>query len=363
MSAAPLLEARGLEVERGGVAVLRVPSFRLAEGEFLTLIGPNGCGKSTLLLTLMGLLPRRAGQVLWRGTPVATGREAVACRRRMALVLQEPLLFRETVYDNVAAGLRIRRLPRREEEERVMAALERFGLVAQARRPAPELSGGEARRASLARALAVEPEVALLDEPFTNLDLLARQAIVDDLERAIRGARMAAILVTHDQSEALRLSDRIAVMDRGAIVQEGAPAAVVNDPVNEFVARSVGMETTVEAVVVSARGGEIVMAVAGREIDAIGEGAPGDRVYCCIRPENVTVEVARGAGTSARNVLPARITGVLPAGPYLRVKLDCGFPLVATVTASSFAALGLAAGKEVFASFKATAVHVIRRSG
>ena len=363
MTAEALLEARDLRVERGGVAVLDVPGFRLEEGEFVSLIGPNGCGKSTLLLSLMCLLPRAAGQVLWRGAAVATDRDAVLLRRRMAMVLQEPLLFQATVYENVAAGLRIRGLPRREERRRVMAYLERFGLTALEGRSARRLSVGESRRVSLARALAVEPEVVFLDEPFANLDPPTRQGITDDLERSIRESGAAAVLVTHDQSEALRLSERIVVMQRGAVVQSGAPAVVMNEPVNEFVASCMGMETIVEGVVVRCVDGEVVMAVGGRELSSIGAGAPGDHVYCCIRPEHVTIELVSPAGSSsARNVFPARIAGVVSAGPYLKVKLDCGFPLVATVTAESLATLGLSRGKDVFASFKATAVHVIRRA-
>ena len=363
MTAAPLLEACELRVDRGGVTVLDVPSFRLEEGEFLSLIGPNGCGKSTLLLSLMCLLPRAAGAVRWRGAEVSSDREAIALRRRMAMVLQEPLLFQATVYQNVAAGLRIRGLPRREERRRVMAWLERFGLTALEARSARTLSGGESRRVSLARALAVEPEVVFLDEPFANLDPPTRQAITDDLERTVRETGAAAVLVTHDQAEALRLSERIVVMQRGAIVQSGAPAVVMNEPVNEFVASCMGMETIVEGVVVRHADGEVVMAVAGREISAIGAGAPGDHVYCCIRPEHVTIELVSPAGSSsARNVFPARIASVASAGVYLKVKLDCGFPLVATVTAESLATLGLTRGRDVFASFKATAVHVIRRA-
>ncbi len=363
MTAPALLEARDLKVDRGGVAVLDVPSFRLEEGEFVSLIGPNGCGKTSLMLSLMCLLPRATGQVLWRGAEVSTGRASIALRRRMAMVLQEPLLFHATVYDNVAAGLRIRALPRREERRRVMGYLERFGLTALEERSARTLSGGESRRVSIARALATEPEVVLLDEPFAHLDPPTRQGIADDLERTIREQGAAAVLVTHDQAEALRLSERIVVMQRGAIVQSGAPAVVMNDPVNEFVATCMGMETIVEGVVVRHVDGEVIMAVAGREISAIGVGAPGDRVYCCIRPEHVTIELISPAGSSsARNVFPARIASVSSAGTYLKVKLDCGFPLVATVTTESLATLGLSRGRDVFASFKATAVHVIRQA-
>jgi tungstate transport system ATP-binding protein len=123
------------------------------------------------------------------------------------------------------------------------------------------------------------------------------------------------------------------------------------------------METIVEGVVVRHVDGEVIMAVAGRELSAIGAGAPGDPVYCCIRPEHVTIDLTNPAGSSsARNVFPATIAAVTSAGAYLKVKLDCGFPLVATVTTESLATLGLTRGRPVFASFKATAVHVIRRA-
>lgn len=363
MSRACVLELQDLEVSRGGARVLDVPSFRLGEGEFVSLIGPNGAGKSSLLLAMMALLGRSAGRILHRGREVRTDGDAVALRRRMALVLQDPLLFDATVYDNVAAGLRLRGLGAGETRRRAHAALERFHLGGMAERSARKLSGGEARRVNLARALAVEPEVILLDEPFASLDLPTRQAITDDLERTIREARMAAVLVTHDQAEALRLSDRIAVMNRGAIVQADVPSAVMNHPVDGFVASCMGMETILDGVVRVRRGWEVVVEVAGREIEALGELQPGDPVYCCVRPEQVTIDVVDPSQTSsARNVFPARITGAVSVGPYLKLRLDCGFPLVAHVTGESFAALALAVGRNVFASVKATAIHLIRRA-
>ena len=128
----------------------------------------------------------------------------------------------------------------------MLAYLERFRLTEMAQRSARKLSGGEARRVNLARALVVEPEVVFLDEPFANLDLPTRESITTDLERTLREAGMAAVLVTHDQAEALRLSDRIVVLNGGRIVQSDAPSAVMNNPINEFVASCVGMETIVE---------------------------------------------------------------------------------------------------------------------
>ncbi len=363
MTAPGLLELRGLKVDRGGVRVLDVPAFRIGDGELVALLGPNGSGKTTLLLSMMALLPRAAGQLLWRGAEVATERDALAARRRMAMILQEPLLFDDSVEGNVASGLRLRGVPRAEARARVAATLERLELGALARRSARTLSGGEARRVSLARALVLEPELVLLDEPFTHLDARTRDAITDGLERTLRETRTAAVLVTHDPTEALRLSDRIAVMHAGAIVQSGSPAEVVNAPASELVASCVGMETVLEGAVARSAGGEIVVPVAGREIHALADASAGERVYCCIRPENVTVETADRSGTtSARNVFPARVTSIAPVGPYLKVKLDCGFPLVASVTAESFATLGLARGAAVVASFKATAIHVIRKT-
>jgi tungstate transport system ATP-binding protein len=359
----PLLELRGLLVDRGGVRVLDVPALRIAPGELVALLGPNGCGKTSLLLSMMGLLPRVAGQLLWRGAAVETERDALAARRRMAMILQEPLLFDDTVEGNVAAGLRLRGVPRAEVRSRVAAALARLELAGLARRSARTLSGGEARRTSLARALVLEPELVLLDEPFANLDARTREGITDGLERTLRETRTAAVLVTHDPSEALRLSDRIAVMHAGAIVQSGSPAEVVNAPASALVASCVGMETVLPGAVARASGGELVVAVGGQEIHALGDAAAGDAVYCCIRPEHVTVESAdRRGATSARNVFPARVTSIAPVGPYLKVKLDCGFPLVASVTAESFTTLGLARGGAVFASVKATAIHVIRKT-
>jgi tungstate transport system ATP-binding protein len=363
MTAHCVLTLSGLEVERGGVTVLEIPSFELHDGEIVAVMGPNGSGKTSLLLSMMGLLPRRAGRLLWRGAEVEGERAAVACRRRMALILQETLLFHDTVAANVASGLRLRHLPRAEIRARVDEALERFGLTALARRSARALSGGEARRVCLARALAVRPEVVLLDEPFANLDAPSREAITEGLEHTLRQAGTAAVLVTHDQADALRLSDRVAVMHGGRVVQSGPPAAVVNAPIDARVAALVGMETVLEGVVLRRVDGEVVASVAGREIHAVGEAAPGDVVYCCIRPEHVVLESAgRPGATSARNLFPARVAGVTSVGPYLKVKLDCGFPLVASVTSESFASLAVTRGKDLLASFKATAIHVIRKA-
>jgi tungstate transport system ATP-binding protein len=362
IEAQSVLDLKDLRVDRGGVQILDIPSFSLQANEFVSLIGPNGAGKSTLLLSIMGLVRKRSGTLLYRGSEIDSDASWLEMRRRIAMVLQEPLLFDSTVYENVASGLKLRGVGRTEIRKRVGDYLEHFKLAEMAQRSARKLSGGEARRVSLARAFAVEPEMIFFDEPFANLDAPTRQSLTDDMDRIIREKGMAAVLVTHDQSEALRMSNRIVVMNGGSIVQSGSPAAVMNRPVNEFVANFVGMETILEGVVLRNNDQQMAVLVAGQEIDTVGSEQAGERVYCCIRPENVTVGIGQATEkTSARNVFAARIVEIASMGPFLRLRLECGFSLTAYVTRESFATLELSEGKEVHASFKATSVHPIRR--
>ena len=358
---AGLLELRDLEVVRGGVRVLAIPSFILHEREVVSLIGPNGAGKSTLLLALARLLPVAGGVLRCRGEAVATDRATFAYRRRLAMVFQQPLLFDATVFDNVAAGLKIRGLGRQEIRSRVMATLELFNIVPLAERSARKLSGGEAQRTSLARAFAIRPEMIFLDEPFAALDPPTRLALMDDLDRILRETGTTAVLATHDQMEALRLSDRMMVMNQGEIVQSGTPVEVMNQPVDEFVASFVGMENVLTGTVVAAAGGLVSVTLAERRIEFPGAAAAGETAVFCIRPEHVTIDIFDPAGeTSARNVYPAVIRKIIPTGVFQKIYLECGFPLVAYLTNQSLGNLHLEVGKQVFASFKATAVHLIR---
>jgi tungstate transport system ATP-binding protein len=358
----PLLEARGLVVTRGGAEVLRVPAFSLFERESVALIGPNGAGKSTLLLALATLLQPAAGEVCFGGVPVHAAGSGTSYRRRIAMVFQEPLLFDTTVFDNVAAGLKIRGLNRNAITRAVEGCLERFRIGHLAGRSARRLSGGEAQRTSLARAFVTGPEVIFLDEPFVALDPPTRQALMDDLAQVLRDSGTAALIATHDQLEALRLADRMAVMQGGEIVQSGTPAEVMNRPVSEFVATFVGMENILTGRVVTAAGGMLTLDVAGQPVEIVGDGSPGEQVVLCAHPEHVVVATFDpDHRTSARNVFPGTVTRVAPFGPVHKIYLDCGFPLVAAVTGPSLAELGLGPGSRVFASFKATAVHLFRK--
>jgi tungstate transport system ATP-binding protein len=358
----PILEAQGLHVVRAGAHLLDIPSLTLHEGEILSLIGPNGAGKTTLLQTLAYLLRAFQGEIYLKGRKVGSYLSVFEYRRKLAMVFQEPLLFDTTVFNNVASGLRIRGIGKKKMYWLITDNLDRFGIAHLSDRSARTLSGGEAQRTSLARAFAIEPEILLLDEPFASLDPPSRESLVEDLQRVLRETRTTTVLATHDRMEALRLSDRIAVMTGGKILQMGSPDEVMNRPVDEFVASFVGVETILSGKVVIKNGGSFFVSVSGHEIEAVGDVHAGEEVALCIRPENVTLTIhPLKETTSARNVFPGKIVGITPMGLFHKVQLDCGFPLVAYVTHHSLENLMLAEGKVVNASFKATAIHVVRR--
>ncbi len=358
----PVLTVNNLKVERGGITDLDIPHFDLEAGESLALLGPNGAGKTTFLLTLARLLTYSQGELLFKGQDISLPAMAVSYRRRLAMVFQEPLLLNTTVFRNVAAGLKIRRLDKREIEKRVAKYAELVRITHLLHRDARKLSGGEAQRTNLARAFATEPEMILLDEPFANLDAPSRDALIDDVQGILRQTGTAAILATHDRLEALRLADRLAVMEGGKIIQIGACQEVMNQPVNEVVASFVGMETVFSGDVLNAADGSFVVAVAGHAVVALGCVEQGEKVLCCIRPENIILSHDHALeGTSVRNNLPAKIVKIIPQGPFLKVHLDCGFFLASYVTQQSLENLALREGKDITVSFKATAVHVIRR--
>lgn len=353
------LALRDVAVNRGRRRVLDVPELDVFPGELLAVVGPNGAGKSTLV-QVAALLERPAeGKVLFDGE--AVGRNVLPYRRRMAVVFQEPLLLDTSVESNVRSGLGIRGVPGAEQRRRAAEWLERFGIAHLGRRSARTLSGGEAQRASLARALSLEPEILILDEPFAALDAPTRTALIDDLDHVLGASHVTTVFVTHDRSEALRLGDRIAVLMDGRVRQTGAPSDVFAAPADEDVAAFVGVETIAPGRVHSILDGIALVGVSGRTIEANATGQAGDEVLVCLRPEDVILSPPADAAhaTSTRNKLPATVRRITSAGPHASVSLDVGFPIVALITKQSLEDLGLTPGASVLASFKATAVHLI----
>ncbi len=357
-----ILEARDLSVVLGGQEVLDIPSLNVLPNEVLVVVGPNGSGKTTLLLCLALLLPPASGTILFRGQPV-NGGAILGLRRRFAVVFQEPLLLNSSVWDNVTLGLRLRGFKGLEIQQRARKWLERFGIAALAKRQARMLSGGEAKRVSLARAFALEPEVLFLDEPFTALDSPTRQSLIEDFEAVLRETRVTTVMVTHDRNEAAVLASRVAVLIGGRIRQMGLPDEVSLSPVDEEVAGFIEAVNIFHGIISGQSGGLATVDIGPSRIDAASELSCGTNVTAVIRQEDVTISLKQGQSpSSARNHLPGKVVKVFPAGSQVRVTVDCGFPLVGLVTRKSAAELDLAIGQTVYAGFKANAVRLIERS-
>jgi tungstate transport system ATP-binding protein len=359
----PVLEVCDVRVARGGRTVLDVPALDVADGEVLALIGPNGAGKSTLL-RLLGLLEApSAGEIRFRGAAV-TPRAGLAVRRRMASVFQDALLADTTVRKNVALGLHFRGANDRASAGPVATWLARFGIAHLADRRARTLSGGEAQRTALARALVVEPEVLLLDEPFAALDPPTREQLIDDLGRILREERTTAVLVTHDRGEAMALGDRVGVLMDGRLLQVDQAAVVFRAPATEAIARFVGVETILDCRVVAGTGEAAILDASGQRIEVAQSAVSGERVRLCLRAEDVTLFPGspKAGASPVFNRLAGRVQRIAPAGAHVRITVDCGFPLVALMTRRSIEDMQLEDGAPVTAHFKPTAPHLVRRA-
>ena len=360
-----LLSAEDVIVKRDERAILDVAAFSVDEKEIVGVLGSTGAGKSTLLGVLNLAIRPEKGRLLWRGQPMTGWQPGSAERRRISMAFQNPLLFKGSVFANVAYGLRIRRERKDDTHQRVLSALELFSISGLAETNVLALSGGEAHRVSLARALVVEPELLLLDEPMASLDPETRNRLLAELKEAIKKLGVSCVYVTHSREEAFMVADRIAVIDKGRIVQTGSADDVFYRPATEPVAAFVGTENIFKGKVVNQDGGLAVVAVGPREFEAVTD-APADTVVTvCVRPEEVYLEkdgkskTQTGRG-SARNHLTGTVTALQTLGPTVRTTIDCGVALTAIITRRSQADLGIGLGDSVIAGFKAMSVHILR---
>ena len=237
-------------MRRGGATLVAVDDLALRGGEVHVLLGPNGAGKSTLLRALNGLEPA-TGELVFRDVPVRTGRERLALRRGTAAVFQNPHLLNTTVQANVESGLRLRGVSRGEARRRGAEALDLLGVAHLAGRRPVKLSGGEAHRVSIARALAVDPAVLFLDEPLASLDPPTRRTLIDDLLRIFETSSMAVIWVTHDRDEALAVGDVVTYLEHGDVVQTGPVLDVFARPATTSFAAFLGLDTFVTGRIVN----------------------------------------------------------------------------------------------------------------
>jgi len=349
----------------GELAAVDDLSLELARGEFFTLLGPSGCGKTTTLRMVAGFEQPDEGEIRIEGEDVAA---LPPHKRPTNTVFQSYALFPHlSVEANVAFGLKRKRVPREEISRRVAAELERVGLAAEAKRRPSQLSGGMQQRVALARALVNLPKVLLLDEPLGALDLKLRKGLQVELKRIQRDVGITFVYVTHDQEEALTMSDRIAVMNRGRIEQVATPEEVYERPATTFVAGFIGVSNLMPATVVD--GGRVRLH-SGPEIATETDGlAPGEECAAVVRPEKLRVDPV-GEGQASANGLP-RVEGVVESSLYLGtatqivVGLEGGVRMTVLVPNASEAERQRlpGGGARVELSWEPEHMHVVRESG
>jgi len=361
-----LLGLEGVEVVREGRTILSLSHLDVREKEILAVLGPTGAGKSTLLRVLHFLERPDAGSLSWRGERVPWP-APLSLRRRISMAFQDPLLLSGTTYDNIVYGLGLRGMNGSVARERVEAALRLFHVEHLAAQHARTLSGGEAQRTALARALVLSPELLLLDEPFAALDAPIRKHLLEELKQAVRERGITCVYVTHEQSEAFSMADRIAVLRRGKLLQAGTPEEVLLRPLSRAVARF--MQT-----------GNILPGVVSRHAEAISEVTVGTRllfsrtslpegtpVDACIRREEILVEnLGETSPAPGLNRFRGTVETVVDLGSTMQVRIDAGFPgsgLQALITRRVAHDLSLKPGGEILATFAAASVHLIPREG
>ena len=356
-----LIETVNINQKYAGRYILKNVSLNINRGEVFALIGPTGAGKTTLLRLLDLLEVPTSGSIYFDGMDVTDNKSLrLQARRRMSFVLQKPAVFNMSVYDNVACGLRWRREKEAAISQRVSRVLELVGMAEYSSRNARILSGGETQRVAIARALAVKPEVLFLDEPTANLDPISTSKIEEVLAHIIREQKTTVVMATHDMSQGQRLAGRIGVIMNGEVLQTGSPGDIFSTPQNREVAEFVGADNILSGVIVSRDDNLVTIDVSGYFIQAISDYSIGEEVHALVRPEDITLALHKDA-SSARNTFEGRIAKIFPLGALVRVEVACGFPLFAVVTRRSAQDLNLTVHKRVYATFKATAVHIIKR--
>jgi putative spermidine/putrescine transport system ATP-binding protein len=307
------LSLEGVRKEFEGVVAVEDFNLDVSPGEFVSFLGPSGCGKTTTLRMVAGLEQPSAGIIRLGGEDVTYAKPN---ERNIGMVFQSYALFPNmTISDNIAFGLRVRKQEKVERAERVAELLDLIQLPDKGKSYPYELSGGQQQRVALARALAISPQLLLLDEPLSALDAKIRDELRSEIRRIQRELDITTIYVTHDQEEALALSDRIVVMSRGKMEQVGEPFEIYNNPATGFVASFVGQLNRLSARVLD--GGEGRLDIGGTEVHTTSyfESEPGTEVSLMMRPEEITLDDAE------ENVLDGTVESVTFLGSIVRIQV------------------------------------------
>ncbi len=339
----PLLELRHLTKRFGAFVAVDDLSLAIASGEFLTLLGASGSGKTTTLRMIAGFEPPTAGEILMGGAPIML---LPPFKRDINTVFQHYALFPHmSVRRNVEYGLRMKRVPAAERTTRVAQALEMVQLTQLGERSPRQLSGGQQQRVALARALVNRPRVLLLDEPLGALDLKLRKEMQLELKHLQTGLGITFVYVTHDQEEALTMSDRIVLMRQGRIAQIGTPSELYDRPASRYVADFIGETNLLAGTVEESRNGEAALRIGVDVLRGISEGRleAGREAWLAVRPEAIAVRPPVGEW-SGGNVVSATVREAVYAGSAVRVHatLTSGQRIVAHVPAGTSVAVGAA---------------------
>ena len=325
MASDVLLEFSNVVKRYGDTTVVDGISFTVAPGEFFTLLGPSGCGKTTTLRLLAGLETPDGGEITLQGRTLAAPARDIFVpidKRNMGMVFQSYAIWPHlTVFENVAFPLRVRGEPKAAIRKRVLDALEVVGLTGYENRGSTELSGGQQQRVALARAIVYTPALLLLDEPLSNLDVKLREQMRVELQTLHRRLNLAVVYVTHDQAEALALSDRIAVVNHGKLEQVGKPAELYEHPHSRFVGDFLGRTVVLKGTMHKDGGESIVDVLGAGRVKVNGETAfgEGEDVRILSRPEDVSL---LGMGELAPNQVVGKIEHVAYMGDHLEYTIE-----------------------------------------
>ena len=350
-----LAELRNLMKRFGERTVLNDITLQIQEGEILGLLGPNGSGKTTLLKILAFLLKPNAGKITFRGETV-TEKNLERMRLESTMVFQKTMLFNTSVYNSVAYGLRIRKVPKNKIDEKVSKALKLVRLEGFEKRQAKKLSGGEQQRVALARALVLKTKLLLLDEPTANLDPKNASIIEEVIATANRELETTIVMATHNMFQAKNLPHRIALMQEGRITEVGTSTEIFGR-LSKTLASFATVENTFSGIAEVSEDGIMLLDI-GNDVQIVASGQSSGQVSVFISPEDIILSKMRIA-SSARNILEGKIVEIIDLGSIVRLKVDVGKPFTVQITKRSFNEMELNLNSNVFLTFKASSVHPV----
>ena len=342
-----IIDLKDITVKYGDNVILDKLNLSINKKEFITLLGPSGCGKTTTLRCIAGFVDPNGGDIVFEGKVI---NDIPPHKRKVNTIFQRYALFSHmNVFENVAFGPEIQKMSKPESRKTGAEMLERVNLKGFEKRSVGSLSGGQQQRVAIARALANRPHVLLLDEPLGALDLKLRKDMQKELKAIQKRLGITFIYVTHDQEEALSMSDRVVVMDKGKIQQIGTPEDIYNEPVNAFVADFIGESNIVDAVMIK----DYYVRISGVVFDCLDKGfEPNEKVEAVIRPEDIKIHEL---GT--KDTLPGKVTDVVFKGTFYETFVDVG-GFIWLVQTTEYHEIGETIGMYI----DADSIHVMKRS-